>query len=161
MTVVFSSFGSASAFAYGPSTGIFPMFSIKVRAVGRTSHVKICGVWERCFSSCHERGTNKKILSPHEESNLRASDSALRCSTTEPQRLYGGYTSLTVESMWLSGRALEPKVWGSIPDFSLSHARDKTKNIFLSSLPSSKLTISTISIYVEFIPKSLQPSFFV
>ena len=51
--------------------------------------------------------------------------------------------------MWLSGRALEPKVWGSIPDFSLSHARDKTKNIFLSSLPSSKLTISTISIYVE------------
>ena len=125
------------------------MFSIKVRAVGCTSHVKICGVWERCFSSCHERGTNKKVLSPHEESNLRPSDSALRCSTTEPQRLYGGYTSLTVESMWLSGRALEPKVWGSIPDFSLSHARDKTKNIFLSSLPSSKLTISTISIYVE------------
>ena len=29
--------------------------------------------------------------------------------------------------------------------FSLSHARDKTKNIFLNSLPSSKLTISTIS----------------
>ena len=26
---------------------------------------------------------------PHEESNLRPSDSALRCSTTEPQRLYG------------------------------------------------------------------------
>lgn len=44
MTVVFSSFGSASAFVYGPYTGIFPMFSIKVRAVGRTSHVKICGV---------------------------------------------------------------------------------------------------------------------
>ena len=31
----------------------------------------------------------RKILSPHEESNLRPSDSALRCSTTEPQRLYG------------------------------------------------------------------------
>ena len=30
--------------------------------------------------------------------------------------------------------------------FSLSHARDKTKNIFLNSSPSSKLTISTISI---------------
>ena len=30
-----------------------------------------------------------KILSPHEESSLRPSDSALRCSTTEPQRLYG------------------------------------------------------------------------
>ena len=40
---------------------------------------------EKMFSSCHERGTKKKILSPREESNLRPSD----CSTTEPQRLYG------------------------------------------------------------------------
>ena len=32
---------------------------------------------------------NEKILSPHEESNLRPSDSALRCSTAEPQRLHG------------------------------------------------------------------------
>ena len=31
----------------------------------------------------------EKIQSPHEESNLRSSDSALRCSTTEPRRLYG------------------------------------------------------------------------
>ena len=31
----------------------------------------------------------RKILSPHEEANLRLSDSALRCSTTEPQRLHG------------------------------------------------------------------------
>ena len=30
-----------------------------------------------------------KLLSPHEESNLRPSDSALRCSTTEPKRLHG------------------------------------------------------------------------
>ena len=44
---------------------------------------------ERCFSSCHKRGTKKKILSPHEESNLRPLDSAQRCSITEPQRLYG------------------------------------------------------------------------
>ena len=29
------------------------------------------------FLSCRERGTKKKILSPHEESNLRPSDSAL------------------------------------------------------------------------------------
>ena len=29
----------------------------------------------------------KKNLSPHEESNLKPSDSAHRCSTTEPQRL--------------------------------------------------------------------------
>ena len=31
----------------------------------------------------------EKILSPHEESKLRLSNSALRCPTTEPQRLYG------------------------------------------------------------------------
>ena len=31
----------------------------------------------------------RKILSPHEELHLRPSDSLLRCSTTEPQRLYG------------------------------------------------------------------------
>ena len=31
----------------------------------------------------------EKILSPHEESNLRPSDSAIQCSTTEPQRLCG------------------------------------------------------------------------
>ena len=30
----------------------------------------------------------EKILSPYEESNVRPSDSALRCSATEPQRLY-------------------------------------------------------------------------
>ena len=42
----------------------------------------------------------EKILSPHEESNLRLSDSVLGCPTTEPQRL-----------RW----AQNPKVWGSIP----------------------------------------------
>ena len=31
----------------------------------------------------------EKILSPHEKSNLKSSDSALRCFTTEPQRLNG------------------------------------------------------------------------
>ena len=41
------------------------------------------------FSSYHERGTKEKILIPREESSLRPSDSALRCSTTEPQRLHG------------------------------------------------------------------------
>ena len=30
---------------------------------------------------------HRKILSPHEELDLRPSDSALRCSTTEQQRL--------------------------------------------------------------------------
>ena len=31
----------------------------------------------------------RKMLSPHEERNLRPLDSALRCSTTEPQRPCG------------------------------------------------------------------------
>ena len=35
------------------------------------------------FSSCYECG-KEKILSPREVSNLRPSDSVLRCSTTEP-----------------------------------------------------------------------------
>ena len=45
---------------------------------------------------------------------------------------------LAIESLWLSVRTSQrnPKVWGSIPHgdsefFSLAHARDKTKNIFL------------------------------
>ena len=41
------------------------------------------------FLSCHERGTKKNIPSPHEESNLRPSDSALRYSIAETQRIYG------------------------------------------------------------------------
>ena len=34
-------------------------------------------------------GQRKKNLNPYEESNLRPSDSELRCSATEPQRLHG------------------------------------------------------------------------
>ena len=30
----------------------------------------------------------EKLLSPHEELNLRPLDSTLRCSTTKPKRLY-------------------------------------------------------------------------
>ena len=44
---------------------------------------------ERCLLSCYKLGTKKKILSPHEELNLRPSDSVLQCSTTEPQRVHG------------------------------------------------------------------------
>ena len=32
---------------------------------------------------------HRKILSSHEELDLRPSDSELRCSTTKPQKLYG------------------------------------------------------------------------
>ena len=67
---------------------------------------------KRCsFSSCHERGTKKnKILSPHEESNLRPSDSALLCSDES-------------DGLILKVRFLV----GTHNFFSLSHARDKTK----------------------------------
>ena len=40
------------------------------------------------FSLVTSVGQRKKKI-PHKELNLRPSDSALRCSTTEPQRLYG------------------------------------------------------------------------
>ena len=43
----------------------------------------------KIFLSCYERGTKKKFRVPHEESNVRPSDSVVRCSTTKPQRLYG------------------------------------------------------------------------
>ena len=39
-------------------------------------------------------GQRKKVLSPNEESNHRPSDSALQCSPTEPQRLYGEQSPL-------------------------------------------------------------------
>ena len=43
---------------------------------------------ERCFSLIRSMG-QRKILSSHEESNLRPWDSTLQCSTTEPQRFDG------------------------------------------------------------------------
>ena len=42
------------------------------------------------FSFFHEHGTKKKILSPHDEWNLRPSDSALRCSESEGLRFLMG-----------------------------------------------------------------------
>ena len=39
-------------------------------------------------------GQRKKVLSPNEESNHGPSDSALQCSPTEPQRLYGEQSPL-------------------------------------------------------------------
>ena len=111
----------------------------------------------------------EEIPSSHEES-----DSALRCSTTEPQRLHSEwgllrnsiqkYYAIDIanprstqdachmnfvrdftyrESLWLSGRASESGIRRSevrfvigTQKFSLFHARDKTKIIFIS-LPSS------------------------
>ena len=44
---------------------------------------------ERFFFDLSQAWDKEKILSPHEESNLRPSDSVLQCSTTEPQRVHG------------------------------------------------------------------------
>ena len=48
-----------------------------------------CKFRERYFFVLSRAWDKEKILSPgHEESSLRPSDSALRCSTTKPQRLH-------------------------------------------------------------------------
>ena len=109
-----------------------------------------------------------KILLPSEESKLRPSDSALRCPTTESQKLHGerGLLPISYSSMQdachinfiidlahcgvsvIEHRSAESEglrfdsSWG-LRIFSLSHTRQKT--YFSISLPSSKLTISLIS----------------
>ena len=54
---------------------------------------------ERCFTVLSRAWDKEKILSPHEESNLRRSDSALRCSTTKPQTLYGEQGPLRISCL--------------------------------------------------------------
>ena len=113
-----------------------------------------------------------KILRPSEESKLRPSDSALRCPTTESQKLHGergllpiSYSSMQdachinfaidlahcgvsvaqsiVEHRSAASEGLRfDSSWG-LRIFSLSLARQKTS--FSISLSSSKLTISIIS----------------
>ena len=79
---------------------------------------------ERCFIVLSRAWDKEKILSPHEESNLRRSDSALRCSTTKPQTLCG-------EQGPLRSSCMTPVLQTArISDvdffFSMSLARDKT-----------------------------------
>ena len=45
--------------------------------------------WRKMFFLLSRIWGKEKILSPHEESNLGLLDSAIQCSTTEPQRLCG------------------------------------------------------------------------
>ena len=61
-------------------------------------HIIVCSILfeklnfllENMFFVLSRARDEEKLLIIHEESNLRPSDSALRCSTTdEPQRLYG------------------------------------------------------------------------
>ena len=74
-------------------------------------------------------------MNSYEETNLRPSDSALRCSTTEPQTLR--WARSITKFIWhasciLLGSAISIASWG-LRIFSLSLARDKTKNVFLWS----------------------------
>ena len=41
---------------------------------------------EKVFLSNHKHGKRKKILSPHEESNLRPLDSTIWCSSNTPDK---------------------------------------------------------------------------
>ena len=53
--------------------------------------------WRKMFFVLSRAWDKVKILSPHKESNLKPSDFVLRCSTTEPQRLYGDRGLLRTE----------------------------------------------------------------
>ena len=92
--------------------------------------------YKKMFFALWRAWDKEKITSPHEESNLTPSDSALRCSTTEPQRLHGERGLL--RNSYDTRRRTEFEgmrfgySWG-LRVFSLSHARDKTKNVFLYS----------------------------
>ena len=123
------------------------------------------------FSSCHKRGTKEKILSPREESSLRPSDSALRCSTTEPQRLHGergllrsSYDTRPAYCQNQQYRPLNPKVWGSIPhghsEFFCPTLVKRRKNIFFYFFTEpKKLTISLISIKLRLMVRYSKFSF--
>ena len=57
--------------------------------MSRGKSLNNCSIKKEVFFVLSRAWDKEKILSPHEESNLRPSDSAFRCSTTEPQRLHG------------------------------------------------------------------------
>ena len=75
---------------YQPLNRGFPLLSITTVIFRKTVSFERGKVIKKdIFPSCHSVRQRKTSLSPHQESNLRPSDSALRCSTTEPQRLHG------------------------------------------------------------------------
>ena len=90
--------------------------------------------YKKMFFALWRAWDKEKIPSPLVESNLTPSDSALRCSTTEPQRLHGERGLL--RNSYDTRRRTEFECmrfgysWG-LRVFSLSHARDKTKNVVL------------------------------
>ena len=59
-----------------------------IRAIQKIGEISVEAEEEHVHLSCLECGTKKNIiLSLHEESNVKPSEFALQCSTTEPQRL--------------------------------------------------------------------------
>ena len=59
-----------------------------IRAIQKIGEISVEAEEEHVHFSCLECGTKKNIiLSLHEESNVKPSEFALQCSTTEPQRL--------------------------------------------------------------------------
>ena len=63
--------------------------------------------WEKDVFCLGTSVGQRKILSPHEESNLSPMDSMLRSSTTEPQRLYGEQSPYKVHTKHTSCILLE------------------------------------------------------
>ena len=78
---------------------------------------------ERCFFVLSRVWDKEKILSPHEETNLRHSHSALRCYAIEAQRLHNEWGLL----------------WSSYFLFVLRSWQDEKTSFFIS-LPSLELT---------------------
>ena len=59
-----------------------------IRAIQKIGEISVEAEEGHVHFSCLECGTKKNIiLSLHEESNVKPSEFALQCSTTEPQRL--------------------------------------------------------------------------
>ena len=59
-----------------------------IRAIQKIGEISVEAEEEHVHFSCLECGTKKNIIpSLHEESNVKPSEFALQCSTTEPQRL--------------------------------------------------------------------------
>ena len=85
----------------------------------------------------------EKILSPHEESNLRPSDSALQCSTTEPHTLRWTRSKFIWQaSCILLGSAKSWIIWIisniSVTEFYLDHFHRESHLIFnKKNLPSN------------------------
>ena len=57
----------------------------------------------RCFSSCHERGTKEKNLSPHEESNLMETQNFFLCPMLVTRRKTSSSVSLPSSKLTIFG----------------------------------------------------------